>query len=115
MNIIDTHAASLCAFRSMMALNHRSEHLHNEQSQFFLNVTLCHGAADLLSQFFEDVPTDTSLDSSPPPLIIPNSKTHLSSSPENPITIVDDMEDQFYEGIGNHHPNFSYFISTIQP
>ncbi|THH03601.1 hypothetical protein EW145_g6154 [Phellinidium pouzarii] len=81
----------------MMAQNHQSEHLHDEQSQYFLNVALHHGAADLLSQFFEDVPTDISSDSSSPPLIIPNSETCPSGSPENPITIVDNTEDQFYE------------------
>ncbi|THH03381.1 hypothetical protein EW145_g6301 [Phellinidium pouzarii] len=96
-NIIDTHSASLQAFHSMMAQNHRSEHLHNDQSRFFLNVALRHGAADILSQFFKDVPTDISSDSSPPPIAIPNLETHPSGSPENPITIVDDSEDQFIE------------------
>ncbi|THH01352.1 hypothetical protein EW145_g6936 [Phellinidium pouzarii] len=81
----------------MMALNHRSEHLHNEQSEFFLNAALHHGAAEVLSQFFEDVPTDISSDSSPPPVVIPNPETHPSGSPENPITIVNNTEDQFYE------------------
>ncbi|THH01492.1 hypothetical protein EW145_g6903 [Phellinidium pouzarii] len=66
-NIIDTHSASLRAF------------------------------PDVLSQFFEDVPTDISSDSSPPPIAIPNPETHPSSSPENPISIVDDSEDQFIE------------------
>ncbi|THG95773.1 hypothetical protein EW145_g7898 [Phellinidium pouzarii] len=96
-NIIDTHSASLRAFRSMMAQNHRSEHIHNDQSRFFLNVALRHGAADVLSRFFEDVPTDISSDSSPPPIAIPNPETYPSGSPENPISIVDDSEDQFIE------------------
>ncbi|THG98575.1 hypothetical protein EW145_g7402 [Phellinidium pouzarii] len=96
-NIIDTHSASLRAFHSMMAQNHRSEHLHNDQSRFFLNAALHHGAADVLSQFFEDVPTDISSDSSPPPVAIPNQETHPSGSPENPISIIDDSEDQFIE------------------
>ncbi|THG98297.1 hypothetical protein EW145_g7449 [Phellinidium pouzarii] len=96
-NIIDTHSASLRAFRSMMAQNHRSEHIHNDQSRFFLNAALCHGAADVLSRFFEDVPTDISSDSSPPPIAIPNPETYPSGSPENPISIVDDSEDQFIE------------------
>ncbi|THH02969.1 hypothetical protein EW145_g6642 [Phellinidium pouzarii] len=65
--IIDTHSASLQAF------------------------------PDVLSQFFEDVPTDISSDSSPPPIAIPNPETHPSGSPENPISIVDDSEDQFIE------------------
>ncbi|THG98032.1 hypothetical protein EW145_g7498, partial [Phellinidium pouzarii] len=81
----------------MMAQNHRSEQLHNDQSRFFLNAALRHGAADVLSQFFEDVPTDISSDSSPPPIAIPNPETYPSGSPENPISIVDDSEDQFIE------------------
>ncbi|THH11094.1 hypothetical protein EW145_g880 [Phellinidium pouzarii] len=65
-NIIDTHAASLRAFWSMMTQSHQSEHLHNEQSHFFLNTALHHGAADTLAQFFEDVDTDISSTGSPP-------------------------------------------------
>ncbi|THH01639.1 hypothetical protein EW145_g6877 [Phellinidium pouzarii] len=65
--------------------------------RFFLNAALCHGAADILSQFFKDVPTDISSDSSPPPIAIPNPETHPSGSPENPISIIDDSEDQFIE------------------
>ncbi|THG94005.1 hypothetical protein EW145_g8231 [Phellinidium pouzarii] len=96
-NIIDTHAASLRAFRSMMTQSHQSECLHNEQSLFFLNAALHHGAADTLAQFFEDVDTDISSTGSPPPLAVANPDFHPSSSPENPITIIDDTEDQFIE------------------
>ncbi|THG95305.1 hypothetical protein EW145_g7982, partial [Phellinidium pouzarii] len=96
-NIIDTHTASLCTFQSMMTQNHHSEHLHNEQSQFFLYAALHHGVAETLSQFFKDIDTDISLNSSPPPLAIPNTETCPSGSPENPITIDDDIEEQFYE------------------
>ncbi|THH05427.1 hypothetical protein EW145_g4805 [Phellinidium pouzarii] len=96
-NIIDTHTASLHAFQSMMTQNHQSECLHHEQSQFFLNAALHHGAAETLSRFFEDVDTDISSNGSPPPLVIPNTETHPSGSPENPITIVDNTEEQFYE------------------
>ncbi|THH09845.1 hypothetical protein EW145_g1745 [Phellinidium pouzarii] len=97
MNIIDTHTATLHAFQSMLDLNHQSKELHNEQSHFFLNAALRFGAAEVLSQFFEDIPTDISSDSSPPPVVIPNSEMRPSGSPENPITIIDDMEDQFIE------------------
>ncbi|THH04933.1 hypothetical protein EW145_g5165 [Phellinidium pouzarii] len=96
-NIIDTHTTSLHTFQSMMTQNHHSEHLHHEQSQFFLNAALCHGAAKTLSQFFEDIDTDISSNSSPPPLAIPNTETCPSGSPENPITVDNDIEEQFYE------------------
>ncbi|THH03088.1 hypothetical protein EW145_g6541 [Phellinidium pouzarii] len=96
-NIIDTHTASLHAFQSMMTQSHQSERLHNEQSLFFLNAALHHGAADTLARFFEDVDTDISSTGSPPPLAVANPDSRLSGSPENPITIVDDTEDQFIE------------------
>ncbi|THG94663.1 hypothetical protein EW145_g8099 [Phellinidium pouzarii] len=80
-----------------MTQSHQSECLHNEQSLFFLNAALHHGAADTLAQFFEDVDTDISSTGSPPPLAVANPDSRPSGSPENPITIVDDTEDQFIE------------------
>ncbi|THH00426.1 hypothetical protein EW145_g7085 [Phellinidium pouzarii] len=80
-----------------MTQSHQSEHLHNEQSLFFLNAALHHGAADTLAQFFEDVDTDISSTGSPPPLAVANPDSRPSGLPENPITIVDNTEDQFIE------------------
>ncbi|THH03186.1 hypothetical protein EW145_g6454, partial [Phellinidium pouzarii] len=68
-------------------------HALRQQRRILANIIDTHSAS--LRAFH--VPTDISSDSSPPPIAIPNPETYPSGSPENPISIVDDSEDQFIE------------------